>query len=434
MYLSRYLKTYTLPDKPDHLLLFSIRKLSKIIVPKSLMQSINDGTLSPKDEQTLVRLGFLVADPEGERQEMLNALREANSRSRSGSIMAVLNLDCNLACGYCFEGNRKGDHYMSPETADMLVDFASKNIIGQGKDVVFDFYGGEPLLSLDLITDISSKIRKLTDQAGVRYAFTLVTNGTLLTEKTARQLVPLGLKGVKVTLDGPRENHDRSRPFVSGKGSFDVIVKNVKDVCEFLKVQIGGNFTQENYVLFPLLLDYFSAEGLTPERLSWIIFAPVTKTFSEYRMPEFSEGCDSANEPWLLEAGIFLREEILRRGYKTPAISPTICMIECESAVVVNYDGTIYKCPGFIGCPGFETGHLKTGLLDFHKSHNLDVWKKDLCLECAYLPLCFGGCRLLKLLRDGNMDDVECRKTHFDSVLERQLLQDMRYSLKPGAK
>jgi uncharacterized protein len=398
------------------------------------MQAIEEGTLAPSDEQTLTRLGFLVADPDAERREMLDALAEINRLGNEGRITAVMNLDCNLACSYCFEGNRRGKHYMSAETADRLVDFTAENYLRKGKNIRIDFYGGEPLLSLELIKDISGKLKQLAEKKGLEYSFTFVTNGTLLTRKVAEELVALGLKGAKITIDGPKENHDLYRPFVSGKGSFDIILKNIKDVSDLIQVQTGGNYTKDNYREFPGLLDLFLAEGLTPDKLSLVMFAPVTKTLGEYKMPEFSEGCNSIDEPWLVEAAQYLREEILRRGFKTPKVAPAICMIENEDFVVVNHDGTLYKCPAFIGCEGLDVGDLQTGIRDFHESHKLDIWKKDECLDCAYLPLCFGGCRFLKLLQDGSIDDVECRKDFLDATLETFLLQDIKYTRKKPAK
>ncbi len=404
--------------------------MSKILVPRSLLEAVKKGSLSSKDEQTLARLGFLVDDSTDERREMLEAIGMANRASRKGRIMAVMNLDCNLACPYCFEGSRRGGQYMSTETADKLVEFASEKFFACGKNLSIDFYGGEPLLSLDLIRDISVKLKGLAEKRGLEYVFTLVTNGTLLTAKVAGELAGLGLKSVKVTLDGPRESHDASRPFVSGKGSFDLILKNIKDIHNLVKVQIGGNYSEANYRKFPSLLDILLAEGLTPEKLSLVMFAPVTKTFGEFIMPEFSEGCNSADEPWLVEASSYLREEIMRRGFMPPKVSPSICLIEFDDFLVVNHDGTLYKCPAFIGCKGLEVGSLQSGVGDFRESHNLDVWKKDECLDCAYLPLCFGGCRFLKMLRDGSIDDVECRRSYLDSSLETLLLQDLKYTRK----
>jgi uncharacterized protein len=430
MHLSRYVKIYPSRDNPSRLLIFSTRWRSKIQVPFQMMRSIDEGTLPPESEQTLYRLGFLVSDLESERLEMLSAMEEANSRSMECRITAVLNLDCNLACSYCFEGSRKGKHYMSADTAAALEKFAINNCIEPGRDLSINFYGGEPLLSLDLIRDISRKLSQAAQSMGVGFSSSIITNGTLFTGKTAEELAGLGLKSARITLDGPRENHDLWRPFTSGKGSFDVIIKNLKDVCGLLKVNTGGNFTHENYREFPRLLDFFLENGINQEKLASVVFTPITKTLGEYVLPEFSEGCVSPDEPWLNEAVLFLRKEILRRGFHTPKVVSSTCPIEFKNNFVVNYEGTIYKCPAFIGRKNLEAGDLWNGIRDYRKSHNLDLWKKDECLDCAYLPLCFGGCRYIKLVRDGSINGVECRKEFFDATLGEMLLQDLKYCRK----
>jgi uncharacterized protein len=93
----------------------------------------------------------------------------------------------------------------------------------------------------------------------------------------------------------------------------------------------------------------------------------------------------------------------------------------------MNYDGTLFKCPGLIGRKDFIIGDVQTGTADYRRSHNLDNWKNEECLACTYLPLCFGGCGYMKLLRDGTMCGVDCKKEYFDAVLETMLAQEMRY-------
>jgi hypothetical protein len=38
-----------------------------------------------------------------------------------------------------------------------------------------------------------------------------------------------------------------------------------------------------------------------------------------------------------------------------------------------------------------------------------------------------GGCRLLTLLKNGAIDEVDCRKGYYDETLEKIILQDLRY-------
>lgn len=101
-------------------------------------------------------------------------------------------------------------------------------------------------------------------------------------------------------------------------------------------------------------------------------------------------------------------------------------MIEFANDLVVGYDGSLYKCPVFMGQEEMCIGSLADGISDYRESHNLDIWKNDECLECAYLPLCFGGCRFFRLLKTGAIDGVDCRRAMLDASLERIVRQDVK--------
>jgi uncharacterized protein len=427
MQLSRYVKQYPCRNNPHQVLLFSTRRLSKAIVPLTLLRALAEGTLAAEHTATLSRLGFLVPDPVAERQEMLTVLDKAARRTRHAFLMVVMNLDCNLACVYCYEGAQRGRHYLSAATADLLVRYCTEQYFARGKDLTIEFYGGEPLLSLARIRSISSRLLACAELAGRSYDFTLVTNGTLLTVDVVCQLVPLGLQRARIALDGPRENHDRYRPFVSGQGSYDKIVANLRAIAGRIGIGLAGNYTKDNYRNFPQLLDELIARGVMPEQIENVIFAPVSDALGRHLVPDFAEGCCSLSEPWLIEAGRYLREEILRRGFRAPKVSASTCMVEFADNLVVHHDGSFYKCPALIGHEGLAVGHLATGVHDYRASHCLGHWQCADCLDCPYLPLCFGGCRFLKLLQQGPIGEVECRRPWFDAVLEEFVLQDIRF-------
>ena len=52
----------------------------------------------------------------------------------------------------------------------------------------------------------------------------IITNGLLLTPEMVDRLTPCGLNGVKITLDGDRDTHNRMRPLRGGQGTFDRII------------------------------------------------------------------------------------------------------------------------------------------------------------------------------------------------------------------
>lgn len=414
------------------MLLYSTKTAAVVEMSQKTLARVRGNDISADDIRTLRKSGLLVSDPEVERREILGYVDELNSLNRSLNIKLVMNLDCNLECKYCFEGSRKGKHYMTKRTASDFIAYVTKKIKTKGdfKELVLTFYGGEPLLSMELIESISRRLKLVAAEHGIRFSTYLVTNGTLLTKKIVKLLKLLGLKEAQVTVDGPRNIHNSFRPFKSGAKSFDKIMNNVKDVRGLINICLTGNFTRYNYEKFPRLLSWLKRNTLGPGRIKSVQFSPVASERSDFGPPDFHDGWSSLDEPWLFEAFLYTREEILKKGFRFAKVAPGLCMMEYENNILVNYNGDIYKCPGLLGREEFRIGDLTSGIKDYRVSHNLDNWKNAECLDCSYLPLCFGGCRYMKYVRDGNMDGVDCRKPYYDATLETMVKQDIRYGLR----
>ena len=422
MSLSRYLKIFPCPDRPGSHILYSTKKGSTVRVSAALLAAARAGMLSPEEHAALARLEMVVDDPAAERAAMASLVDRTNARKHRFKATVVLNLACNLACSYCYEEDfRRGDA-MDTATARLLVDHVLREQIERGREVELRFYGGEPLLSVPMLKAIAGPLRDAAAACGTRFSCSMVTNGTLLTRTVVEELLPFGLTSAQITLDGPPEIHDLQRPFVSGEGSFATIVANTKAVCDLVTLNPGGNFTRENFREFPRLLDLLLAAGIPPQQLGPVMFAPILP-----KSGHAGTACVTSAEPWLAEAALFLREETLRRGFA--AMKPTMgaCMVEFDNDLVVNWDGSLYKCPAFMGWPELSVGTLASGVVDYRQSHALDCWHNDACLDCAYLPLCFGGCRLITLMQNGAVNGVDCRKPFYDAALERIVLQDLRY-------
>lgn len=432
MYPAHYLHVFP-RFKGNETLLFSLPNCSTMLLPEESLDAFMKGSVPDEAARTLARAGFLVDDPEQEKNRVQTYIKELNGINRTLRVSVILNLNCNFSCSYCYEGSMKGDHHMDLNTADSLIEYLQEKYEGSRKEkMILDLYGGEPLLSVPLIEYIAARLKPWVEERGGSFEFTLVSNGSLLTRKTVLRLKESGLSRVRVTIDGPAANHNRYRPFKSGEESYGVIINNLLASCDLVKVVIGGNFTRDNYMMFPDLLNDLLAVGLTPDKVHMVRFSPVSNTSGEFA-PRFSEGCQSITEPWLADAALFLREEILKRGYNTPKPSPSFCMVDVDDSFVVHYDGSIYKCPGLIGQGRFSIGHIENGVFDYRRTYNLDNWRKEeKCRDCLYLPLCYGGCRYSRLQQSGEMKGVECMKDYLDKTLEPMLRQDFKYR-QPGA-
>ncbi|MCB2184063.1 MAG: geopeptide radical SAM maturase [Desulfobulbaceae bacterium] len=427
MFLSRYALVYPWPDDSELRLVYSTLNAAKALIPAAILEDLQKGCLDEDEESMLREQGLVVDDLKKEKEEAFQLVERINSRRTAMNVSVIVNLQCNFRCRYCYEGSQKGKSVMSKQTADQLAGFIKERFQPGMTRLTLDFYGGEPLLATALIKHLAASLQPFVEELGALFETTLVTNGSLLTRKTVQKLLPFGLKRAKITIDGPPENHNFFRPYQSGKPSFDVIVGNIRECADLLKIAINGNFTEENYREFPQLFDHLEQQGLTPENIHQLSFSPVMQVRDDFSSG-FCGGCASSNEKWLAQAAPFLREEILKHGYPANEITPSLCMVDVENSFVVHYDGRLYQCVAMIGHKEYSCGDVWQGMRDYRQQYHLDHWKnEEKCLDCTYLPLCFGGCRYMAYQRDGHMAKVDCQKDFLDATLEASIKQEITY-------
>ena len=165
MPLSKYTKIYPSQDEPESVILYSAKNASALLVPCDLIEDIKKNSLTDEEKETLTEQGCLVKDASEEKREILSFIQEVNALDKTLNYIIVLNLDCNLGCKYCFEGERKGKFYLSDEIADQFVDFVKRSSVGK-EEIMVTFYGGEPLLSMERIIGISAKTPLVRGPAG----------------------------------------------------------------------------------------------------------------------------------------------------------------------------------------------------------------------------------------------------------------------------
>lgn len=429
MKITPYLVTCRHKSTPNQVLLFATKTGASIILSEEDFTALKEGKIPKEHVEPLTEMGYLVDSVVEERQNVHGYFDEINRVNPNLTVAVVLGMECNFACNYCFEGKLKGRHAMSDETANQLVAYLKKRFTTDKKTLKLEIYGGEPLLYKKSIIYLAQRLKPFMEEQGAELKIELISNGSLLTEKVVEELNQWGLDGVKVTLDGPPENHNRFRPFKSGAPSFEVIVDNLAKVCAKTNIRLGGNYTMNNYQTFPSVLDYLAEQGITPDKLERVSFNIVTQVKDKVANNEYMGGCCTINEPWVRNAALHIREEVFKRGYNIPEITPSPCAVEVDDAVTVYYDGSLYKCITLMGHEQYKIGDIWQGINEKYKiKYCVEHWKKEeKCKTCKYLPLCFGGCRYMAFQRDGHMEKVDCWKPFLDASLEKMLLQDLKY-------
>jgi len=83
-------------------------------------------------------------------------------------------------------------------------------------------------LNLPVMYELSDRLWHATQARGIPIFVNIITNGLLLTPDVVDRLLPYGLNGIKITLDGDKDAHNRMRPLRGGQGTFDRIVDNIR--------------------------------------------------------------------------------------------------------------------------------------------------------------------------------------------------------------
>jgi uncharacterized protein len=167
-------------------------------------------------------------DPMTESKEsaIVEAL-ECNELQMTGLWLGLAH-SCNLACEYCFANEPAylgRPKLMSLDVARKAVDFMLERSPSRTEfDLIF--FGGEPLLNFPVLKDLVSHCQNLQER-GIRFKYSLTTNGTLLTPEIYQYLIENHIS-IMLSIDGCKEIHDRLRPFKGGQPSWDVIANNLK--------------------------------------------------------------------------------------------------------------------------------------------------------------------------------------------------------------
>ncbi len=425
---------------------------------------------------TLIENGFVVESRDEERRalgEYFTNLREDTDLMK---VTVLTTLQCNFACDYCFQGDH-GDY--NKFAAKMSLDTARHTAlwIEQRLDEVkpeqfhLTLFGGEPLLNLPVAYYLAERTHAMCAERGIPQSLSVITNGLLLTPEVVDRLLPYGLHGVKITLDGDRDTHNRMRPLRGRQGTFDRIIENVRRVAPKVDITIGGNFDEDSWDSYPALLDFLKQQEFA-DRIVKINFKPIIKA-PEPRIPSAvgaadkpaiipltvvgandkplagtcmtsagagagrasSGPCDSCH--FVDEKMSFLREATRTAGFYTlDGVHMGPCEIHRRHAYTIGPEGSLYACPGFTGEATQSTGHID-GLGDDWRRAAAERFErlsahKDACGDCSFIPVCGGGCSMAAHTELGDMHSPSCHKGAMEAAVV-SLAQRTAASLSPTA-
>lgn len=177
---------------------------------------------------------------------------------------------CNFRCTYCYEDFAVGR--MEKDTISSTKYLLEKRCASNLEVLKVSWFGGEPLTAKDIVLEISDYAMALSHKyPNLHYSGTMTTNGSLLDYNTASALADVGVKAYQISLDGPRDVHNKSRVRADGSGSFDRIWANllaIRDSSLPISVLLRLHFTVDTFKLFDPLIEDIRREFIHDPRFS----------------------------------------------------------------------------------------------------------------------------------------------------------------------
>lgn len=174
-------------------------------------------------------------------------------------ISIVLGSDCNMNCRYCYQHHKFTHEKVKIEYVDRFFkDIYENDVSPIAYDTKYhrlDLIGGEPLVYIDLISEIVELWLKYFE--GSKFTgspiIVLNTNGVLFDMPKVQEFMKKygHLCHVDFSIDGCKEAHDKNRITVDGKGTYDRVWNN------FVNLD-GVAWKAFRWVVDPTTVEYFS--------------------------------------------------------------------------------------------------------------------------------------------------------------------------------
>ena len=418
------------------------------------------GEITPESLEMLQKRGYLTTMSTAEElryvERLAGFLHSRKVRDVAPNFMLVPSYECNLRCPYCFETDMRVDLGKMKILQNVMTE-PMVNAAFRSMDVIFNdryadrpelgavqqrsitLYGGEPLMleTLPVIT----YILELGKQKG--YTFNAITNAVDL-HHYLHLLGPDKIKFLQITLDGPKDTHDKKRIGPRHKGgTYDRIIENIKlalptgvqisvrfhvdftnidrarDLTEDLKREGMGEY--ENFNVYTYPIHNFHRGMDTPQypmmaihQMQRAILKMAADKALEPAPPPLPDGTAAkslkvlvADEGVQTKIKAYVKGQLL--GIYNAGIEPCAAT---TGLYIFDPLWKIYTCWDSVGMPGHETGSYRPDSVSLNELNRTWLSRSPAtiseCKQCKYAFFHFGGCASLPVGSKGKILEPAC--------------------------
>ena len=324
-------------------------------------------------------------------------------------LVKPVGADCNQRCKYCFYLRahelyaEKKRHVMSDEVLERMI---AGLLRLRFPETVFAWQGGEPTLAG---VDFFQRVVDLEQRHGApgqSVGNGLQTNGVLIDEAWCRLFHDYKFL-IGLSIDGPKEIHDRYRVDGAGRGSWDkaMAAARLMDAHE-VPYNVLCVVNADNVGLGKDLIRWFVDQGF-----NYLQFIPCL----EPGMPEnvdpeaFGDFLCDTFDYWAREGlgQVSIRDfdALLAGRLGQPAALCTHGRV-CNHYIVIEHTGDVYPCDFFV-YDEWKLGNVMDAPLesfmetDKYKQFAYQKDKVPKCRGCKWRAMCHGGCQKDRLAGGG---------------------------------
>ena len=285
----------------------------------------------------------------------LKVLRSLDNRLLKLTLMPTEH--CNFRCTYCYEDFELGT---MPE---WVVDGVKRLLTSRAPELhrlELHWFGGEPLMAFPVIAEICSHAQAL--QAGnpkLSIHSSATTNGYLLSPERFSELLRLGVTSYQISLDGYRENHDRTRRRIDGSGTFLKIWENLLATRQFKEkffIMLRVHFTPSTLDHVAELVEKLNAEFGEDTRYG-IFFKAISRLGGSN-----DHQIERSSDVWKETAKAKLTTLVKRKdkGVVDPTATAYLCYAAEPNSLVIRSNGQLARCTVAFNDPRNQIGYLQS--------------------------------------------------------------------------
>lgn len=324
---------------------------------------------------------------------------------------------CNFRCPYCYENHIPTT--MTRHLFEQILAYLSDQCT-KFENIILSWFGGEPTLCADNVIEVGSAINKLHKKYRFHYQSDMTTNGYLLNEKLFRKLYTAGVTRYQITVDG--RNHDLTRPHVSGKGTLDVIMKNITSMTKLpkdmdFKIVLRHNILSgdEDFKWYDYLADVIGMDN----RFS-ILVKPVGNWGGD--SVKTLDICSNTEKVELVRRHIeYLHQIGLQCCNKSKGPFSNVCYANYPNSMIFRADGKIEKCTVALNHPMNQIGYIDPKLGIIIDQEQQKLWGfhgyRETCAKCAEVTSCMN----MRCSKGRIIDGLDCSSC--DDFIPRTFLR-----------